>query len=33
MDQQFLINLGHGDPKCLFGRSPRLAFEDVYVLA
>jgi 3-hydroxypropanoate dehydrogenase len=29
----FLINLGHGDPKGLFGRSPRLAFEDACVLA
>jgi 3-hydroxypropanoate dehydrogenase len=29
----FLINLGHGDPQGLFGRSPRLAFEDACVLA
>jgi 3-hydroxypropanoate dehydrogenase len=29
----FLINLGHGDPKGLFGRSLRLAFEDACVLA
>jgi 3-hydroxypropanoate dehydrogenase len=24
----FLVNLGHGDPAALFGRSPRLAFDD-----
>lgn len=29
----FLINLGHGDPSKLFGRLPRLAFEDACVLA
>lgn len=29
----FLINLGHGDPSKLFGRLPRLGFEDACVLA
>ncbi|MBO9657073.1 MAG: malonic semialdehyde reductase [Agrobacterium tumefaciens] len=29
----FLINLGYGDPSKLFGRLPRLAFEDACVLA
>ncbi|MGQ8630062.1 malonic semialdehyde reductase [Agrobacterium sp. DKPNP3] len=29
----FLINLGHGDPSKLFGRLPRLAFDDACVLA
>ncbi|KNY35314.1 MULTISPECIES: malonic semialdehyde reductase [unclassified Agrobacterium] len=29
----FLINLGHGDPSKLFGRLPRLGFEDTCVLA
>ncbi|MCL6652782.1 malonic semialdehyde reductase [Agrobacterium rubi] len=29
----FLINLGYGDPSKLFGRSPRLSFEDACVLA
>jgi 3-hydroxypropanoate dehydrogenase len=24
----FLVNLGHGDPSALFGRSPRLAFDE-----
>ena len=25
----FLINIGHGDPSKLFGRSPRFAFDDI----
>jgi 3-hydroxypropanoate dehydrogenase len=29
----FLINLGHGDPSKLFGRLPRLSFEEACVLA
>jgi 3-hydroxypropanoate dehydrogenase len=29
----FLINLGYGDPSKLFGRLPRLPFEDACVLA
>ncbi|WLP53361.1 malonic semialdehyde reductase [Agrobacterium fabrum] len=29
----FLINLGYGDPSKLFGRLPRLGFEDACVLA
>jgi 3-hydroxypropanoate dehydrogenase len=29
----FLINLGHGDPAGLFGRSPRFGFDEVSVLA
>jgi 3-hydroxypropanoate dehydrogenase len=29
----FLINLGHGDPSKLFGRLPRLAFDEACVLA
>ncbi|MDZ7927635.1 MAG: malonic semialdehyde reductase [Agrobacterium sp.] len=29
----FLINLGYGDPSKLFGRLPRLSFEDACVLA
>lgn len=29
----FLINIGHGDPSKLFGRLPRLAFEEACVLA
>lgn len=29
----FLINLGHGDPSKLFGRLPRLGFEDACMLA
>jgi 3-hydroxypropanoate dehydrogenase len=29
----FLINLGHGDPSKLFGRLPRLPFEEACVLA
>lgn len=29
----FLINLGHGDPSKLFGRLPRLGFDDACVLA
>ncbi|MES5048338.1 malonic semialdehyde reductase [Rhizobium nepotum] len=29
----FLINLGYGDPSKLFGRLPRLTFEDACVLA
>lgn len=29
----FLINLGYGDPSKLFGRSPRLSFEDACILA
>lgn len=28
-----LINLGHGDPSKLFGRLPRLSFEDACVIA
>ena len=28
----FLINLGHGDPEGLFGRSPRLSFAEACVL-
>lgn len=28
-----LMNIGHGDPAKLFGRSPRLAFEDMAVFA
>ena len=29
----FLINIGHGDPSKLFGRLPRLSFEDACILA
>lgn len=29
----FLINIGHGDPSKLFGRLPRLSFEDACVFA
>ncbi|WP_209501037.1 malonic semialdehyde reductase [Variovorax paradoxus] len=29
----FLINLGHGDPAKVFGRLPRLAFEEACILA
>ncbi len=29
----FLVNLGHGDPEGLFGRSPRLDFDEACVLA
>jgi len=29
----FLINLGHGDPSKLFGRLPRLSFEEACMLA
>ncbi len=29
----FLINLGHGDPSKLFGRLPRLEFEDACLIA
>lgn len=29
----FLINLGHGDPAALFGRSPRLSFEEACTIA
>lgn len=28
----FLVNLGHGDPEGLFGRSPRLDFDEACVL-
>ena len=29
----FLVNLGHGDPSGLFGRSPRLPFDEACLLA
>jgi 3-hydroxypropanoate dehydrogenase len=29
----FLVNLGHGDPEGVFGRSPRLTFEEACLLA
>jgi 3-hydroxypropanoate dehydrogenase len=29
----FICTLGHGDPAKLFGRSPRLAFDDACTLA
>jgi len=29
----FLVNIGHGDPAGLFGRSPRLDFDEACVLA
>jgi 3-hydroxypropanoate dehydrogenase len=29
----FLVNLGHGDPSKLFGRSPRLSFEEACRIA
>lgn len=29
----FIVNLGHGDPSKLFGRSPRLAFEEACQIA
>jgi len=28
----FLCNIGHGDPAGLFGRSPRLSFDEACVL-
>jgi len=29
----FIVNLGHGDPSKLFGRSPRLSFEEACAIA
>jgi 3-hydroxypropanoate dehydrogenase len=29
----FLVNIGHGDPEGVFGRSPRLSFDEACILA
>jgi 3-hydroxypropanoate dehydrogenase len=29
----FLVNLGHGDPSGVFGRLPRLSFEEACTIA